>query len=760
MGNQQHSFFFSDIAGYSKMVERDETLSYRLLQEHNKIIEECVTTNDGRVVKYIGDSVFAEFESPDNACSAAITIQSNFKKRNTLSRKDEQIHIRLGIHSGEVIREGEDLFGNDINIASRIESVAQPDSVFISDSTYQNLLSVDKYYSRKVENVKLKNIKTIQTLHKLYLTKKDKDSESSSTLLNAMVETGANIIDKDNILDYETRSIGVLIFNCPDDPYYGYGLCNDLISEFNRISQIYVSDIQDVIKYKDSEFSNVDIARKLEVDNILDGIIRIEGNRICLSIRLVSMESGKTIWKEELSDLTANINALRGTIIKKALDVLDIQVPDIIMQKISTGMTSNPEAYKLYHEGLYKIEIVKNTEEFPAAKLLFSEAIEKDEHFVEAYAQKAITASKMGHVEEAEELIDKGIEKAEYLDRDLGKAKLLFAMGYINTNSVKIRKAVKNFEKALKIQVKYDDQLSESKTLNNLSHCYTNLGEPDQAIDLLQKSIHLKLKLEKDDLLGAPLANLGTAYRNKFQYGKAVENYKKAIGKFSLIQNDYQKGRILLLLARCLCDMGLADKAEVYLKKGHKICQRFNEPLIMGRINNFQANINLLRQDYDKAIHCFEESLEIFRDGELRKPSAEIMLEMMCAHVTFDHPEKLEPMKIRYERIIKKLSGSSKSNALMGSIEYYINVHFDPTLKIDFHEIENEVTKMQPSESQYLTWWFLAKTAAKSDNLEKEKDYNENSAKIIHQLGDMIGDKLYHESFLHKFPISEILALF
>jgi tetratricopeptide (TPR) repeat protein len=204
--------------------------------------------------------------------------------------------------------------------------------------------------------------------------------------------------------------------------------------------------------------------------------------------------------------------------------------------------------------------------------------------------------------------------------------------------------------------------------------------------------------------------------------------------------------------------MGLADKAEDYLKKGHEICQRFNEPLIMGRINNFQANIHLLRKDYDKAIYCLEESLEIFRDGELRKPSAEIMLEMMCAHITFDLPEKLEPTKIRYERIIKKLAGSGKSDALMDSIDYYMHPHIDSSPKIDNHEIENAITKMQLSESQYLAWWFLAKGAAKSGYLEKEKDYYANAVKIIHQLGDMIGDEMYRKSFLHKFPISEILV--
>jgi tetratricopeptide (TPR) repeat protein len=290
-----------------------------------------------------------------------------------------------------------------------------------------------------------------------------------------------------------------------------------------------------------------------------------------------------------------------------------------------------------------------------------------------------------------------------------------------------------------------------------LSHCYINLGEPDKAIELLQKSIHLKLKLEKDNLLGPPLATLGTAYRNKFQYGKAIENYKKALGKFSLIQNDYQKGRTLIPLARCLCDMGLADKAEDYLKKGHEICQRFNEPLIMGRINNFQANIHLLRQDYDKAIHFLEESLEIFRDGELRKPSAEIMLEMMCTHIIFSHPDKLVHLKKNYERILIKLTNTDRTDTLMECILYYINSHSDQPKHIDIHEIEKAINGMDISESQYMAWWILAKSSGKLGDVGREKDYYANAVKIIQRLGDMIGDEICRKSFLNKFPIREIL---
>ena len=135
----------------------------------------------------------------------------------------------------------------------------------------------------------------------------------------------------------------------------------------------------------------------------------------------------------------------------------------------------------------------------------------------------------MGHTEEAEELIEDALEKAEEQDNDQGRAKLLEILGIVNSDSVKFKKAVKNFQKALKIYVKFEDLLAESKTLNNLTQSYINLDEADKGIEVLEKSIHLKEKLEKDNLVGTSLANLGNAYRNKFQYGKAINNYRKAL---------------------------------------------------------------------------------------------------------------------------------------------------------------------------------------------------------------------------------------
>ena len=753
------SFFFSDIVGYSKMVERDENLAFRLLQEHNGIIEKAVTSHDGRIVKYIGDSVFAEFEKPGSACDAALTIQAKLQNRNQLSRLGEQIHIRLGIHSGEAIREDGDLFGNDINIASRIESIAQPGAVFISNAVLVNVASPSEYLSRPIEHVKLKNIHTPQTLHKLYPNKKKWEQESAAELMEALIETGVNFIAPDSLYDYDNKSIGIMVFESVGDDYYGYGLCNDLISEFDRISQVYVADIQDVMRFKSSELAPADIARKLEVDNILDGICRIDEKRIHISLRMVSTETGKTVWKEELSELTANLNALRGTIVKKVLEVLDVKVPDFILEKMSKGMTNSPEAYKLYHEGLYKIEIVKNTDEYPAAKSLFAQAVEYDENFLEASAQQAITSFKMGHAEEAEELIDEALDKAEELKNEQGKAKLLDSMGILLAESVKFNKAVKFYEKALKIQVKFEDQLAESKTLHNLSHCYINLNQVNKGIEMLGKSILLKEKMEKDNLVGSSLAQLGNAYRSKFQYVHAIDNYRKALGKFTRYQNDYFSGRVLLLLARCFCEMGKVDKTKEYLYRAEEICCKFNEPLIMGRIKNYEANVFFLEQNYKETIDCLNAALEIFQDGGLSKPTADLLIEMMWTMIVFDKPDKLEKRRKKYERLSKKLSDSGFEDGIIKSIDFYMQTCGITNNEIDLKEIEESLEKIKLSEEQYMGWWILAKSAQKLKDVKAEKKYYKKASEYIKQFADNLGEDEFKQSFLNKFPVREILEL-
>ena len=161
------ALFFSDIVGYSKMVSRSESHTLDLLKEHDIILEKEIQTNKGKIIKHIGDAIFAEFESMDNAAKASICIQEKLEHRNHIFRGKDQINIRIGLHQGEVVEKDNDLFGNDVNLCSRIEHVSIPGSIAISNTGLESLNN--QYYTHDYGMVKLKNIPSPCRIHRIYM---------------------------------------------------------------------------------------------------------------------------------------------------------------------------------------------------------------------------------------------------------------------------------------------------------------------------------------------------------------------------------------------------------------------------------------------------------------------------------------------------------------------------------------------------------------------------------------------------------------
>ena len=122
--------------------------------------------------------------------------------------------------------------------------------MFISSTVFDNLTYQSNFHARKIEYIKLKNIYQPKTLYKLYQSKNEQNSETTDQLLEALIENGVSLIDKQDILEYDKQSIGILLFESLGDDYYGYGLTNDLINDFDRVNKVYVADIQDVLRYK------------------------------------------------------------------------------------------------------------------------------------------------------------------------------------------------------------------------------------------------------------------------------------------------------------------------------------------------------------------------------------------------------------------------------------------------------------------------------------------------------------------------------
>ncbi len=739
------------------MVHKNEKLALKLLEEHNRLLEKIIKNHSGKIVKFIGDSIFAKFELADNACNSALEIQNYLKERNQICRKDEHINIRIGLHTGIAKKIDDDYFGHDINLTSRIEGVCQSGSVFISHSLFKQIKSLLNFHYRKIEYIKLKNIPKPQTLYKLYPNYNEKKTEPDTQLIELLLENGVDYIDQNKILEYEKKSIGVLIFKSLDNNFYGYGLTNDLINDFDKVNQIYVADIHDVVSYNSSNLDKIDIARKLQVENIINGICRIENKRIFLEIRMFNINSGKILWKEELSEKLVNINLLKGNIIKKVLEIFNINVPKFILDKVLISSTNIPEAYESYQKGLYKIEIIKDQKGYPEARRLFLKALEHDPGFVDSLAQYAITSNKMGFFEEAEDVIDKAYDKSDDQDNDLGKAKVLDSMGIIYKARNKYKKATKCFERALKIQVKYENKLAEAKTLTNLSECYINLQKSDEAIDVLLRSINIKRQLDKNNLLATSYAQLGSAYRSKLCYNNAIDNFRQAMGKFKFQDNEYYTGRVMLLIARCYCDIGDTLRAISYLDQAKKIYEKFDEAHVLGRIYWIYGRISITEKKYKDALSHFKKSITLYNEGEMRKPILDSLLEMILIFIDLNQFDQIPKLLSQYNKIAKKLSDSEKYHKFIDCIIYYLFVNKIDSTQINLNNIEKYLNEMLTSEQKYLGWWILGKAAEINKDPENVKRYYSKANLVITHMAEKIGNDNYKETFLKKHPVSSII---
>ena len=262
---RQSTIMFTDIVGYSKMVEKDETHAIKILNEHNQLIETVIRKNNGKIIKHIGDAVFAEFPSSVDAVNSAIHFQNKFKDRNALCRKDDCIVVRAGIHKGEVIEQDNDLFGNAVNLGSRIEGTAPPGGIAISDIVKKELSN--NISVREMGHVKLKNISQPLEIFKVYLDKEDFKAENAQTLRQLQIERGINIVDIDSFQEKKEYSIAILyphVIGKAENDYACYSFLGEFIQEMRKIEGIRISSIQDIIKFKGSESPVSEIARSLE----------------------------------------------------------------------------------------------------------------------------------------------------------------------------------------------------------------------------------------------------------------------------------------------------------------------------------------------------------------------------------------------------------------------------------------------------------------------------------------------------------------
>ena len=332
---QLAAIMFTDIVGYTALMGQDEKRAFELLDKNRQIQKPIIEQNNGKWIKELGDGVIASFTTVSDAVSAAISIQEACN-----SAKDFQ--LRIGIHQGEVVIEANDVFGDAVNIASRIQSIANPGSVFISESVYQNISNKKDIQTKFVKEATLKNVKEPVKIYEILI-----GSTAPASNISGQKKESSD------------KSIVVLPFvnisNDPEQEYFSDGLTEEIITDLSQIEELRVISRGSAMTFKGSNKKTSDIAKEVGVHYVLEGSVRKSGNDLRIVAQLINAEKDAHVWAEKYSGKLDEIFTIQEQVSRAIASVLKITLSRSQSEKLASRPIMNSHAYELYQKAQYEV---------------------------------------------------------------------------------------------------------------------------------------------------------------------------------------------------------------------------------------------------------------------------------------------------------------------------------------------------------------------------------------------------------------------
>jgi adenylate cyclase len=367
----------ADVVGYTGLMEQDEAGTFERVRAYRKeLFEPEIERHHGRIFKLMGDGLLAEFASVVDAVECAIVLQRELALRNRGLPDDRRIDVRIGINLGDVIVEGEDRHGEGVNIAARLQQLAEPGGICVSQTVVNHVGNKIKYGFEFQGEQRVKNIAKPVRMFRVRLPAPA-----------AAVRTVA-------AAPPHKPSVAVLPFtNMSGDPeqeYFSDGITEDIITDLSRVSALFVVARHTVFMFKSKAAEIAHAARQLNVAYILEGSVRKAGNRVRITAQLLDGATGGHIWAERYDRELVDIFTVQDEIAKSIVAALKVKLLPEELQSIADRSTSNPDAYEYYLQGRAKfLEAWGSKPTMRAARNLFSKAAEIDPGYAKAYAGMA-----------------------------------------------------------------------------------------------------------------------------------------------------------------------------------------------------------------------------------------------------------------------------------------------------------------------------------------------------------------------------------
>jgi len=525
---QLAAIMFTDIAGYTAMMEADEQKTVAVIKHYNAALENLVKQNAGQVLNYYGDGSLCIFHSATDAANCSLALQEELKEAPV-------VPLRIGLHIGEVFFEDTKALGDGVNIASRVQSLGQANTILVSAEFYDKIKNNSTFKSVSLGNFNFKNV--THSLQVFALTnpglsvphRKSMEGKLApkrtfkkvvlvSLLLIVFVAAGfyyKNLIPNKSASRPKDKSIAVLPFTdmspAKDQEYFSDGLSEELITALAKIPDLKVAGRTSSFSYKGINKNLETIGNELRVSTILEGSLRKSGNQLRITAQLINTDDGFNIWSDSYEIEFTDIFSVQDKITKAIITALNVHLLD--NKEPEPTASTNQDAYSNYLKARHQLSF--RGDHLLQAKRLFEEAIKLDTGFAAAHSGLSRTLSIMPNylmVDNVKSLMDSAKQEAnKALSLDPNNGEALSVLGTVAAYyDWDWDAAEQAFTRSKEVNP------NDAEMYNFLGDFYWIISDKKLAIEMESKAVEL------DPLLAVNYANLAMAYYMAKDYDNAI----------------------------------------------------------------------------------------------------------------------------------------------------------------------------------------------------------------------------------------------
>jgi len=502
------AIMFTDMVGYTFLMQEDEEKARELIQRHRSLMKPLVEKHNGEVIQYVGDGTFCRFDSAKEAVNAALEIQYVLKVEKDLA-------LRIGIHIGDVVVEGEEVYGDGVNVASRLEPLAEAGGICVSHQVYENIKNQQRI---KLTSLGKKALKNVNEEIEVFAVSAAAESDSVAiespkpnsasnkfnmkwmgiaAVIILLVIVGLKIdfgtMEAESKKEVNSLSIAVLPFTNmsadAENEFFSDGITEDILTQLSKINSLEVISRTSIMRYKNTTKSLREIGKELGVATILEGSVRRGGNRVRITAQLIDTETDKNLWADTYDRDLDDIFAIQSDVAKKIAAALKTSLTPEEEERIDQKPTENMEAYDYYLRGVDYQKRGFSESDYLVSIRMYEKAVELDPTFTLAYSNLSFIHSEMywfyyDRTDDRLRRSKKALDSALSLNPDLAEAHEAYGWYYYH-GLLEYENALKEFETAV------DLGLNSVNLYLGIGSVYRRQGRMEEAIGFFHKAVKL-----------------------------------------------------------------------------------------------------------------------------------------------------------------------------------------------------------------------------------------------------------------------------